>query len=68
MPDTVAELIVTATVPVDVRVTDFVAAVFSVTLPNERLPELTLKAAAAAFNCKAKLLVTVPALADIATD
>ena len=45
-----AALTVTGPVPVEVKVTDFVAAVFTVTLPNERLAALTLKVAVGAFN------------------
>jgi hypothetical protein len=66
-PLAVTELIVTGAVPVEVRVTDWVAAVFTVTLPNERAGELTPKAADGAFSSREKLMVTVPALADRAT-
>ncbi len=66
-PLAVAELIVTGTVPVEVRVTDWFAVVFNVTLPNERLVELTPRAAPAGFSSREKLFVTVLALADRAT-
>jgi hypothetical protein len=50
-----AELIVTATVPLEVTVTDFVTAVPSATLPNDSDVALRLNADAAAFSCIAKL-------------
>lgn len=61
-PDTVkpapviaVPLIVTATLPVDVNVTDCVAAVFSATLPNVRLVVLVFRIGVAAFNWRTKL-------------
>ena len=68
VPAAAAALTMTGLVPVDVRVTDFVTAVFSGTLPNERELALTFSVGIAAFNCKAKLFVTETALAVRATD
>ena len=69
-PVTVAALMVTGAVPVDIRVTDCgVAAVFTVTLPKARLPVLRRKAAAGAgaepeaFSSRAKVLESVPIVA-----
>ena len=62
-PVTVAELTITGAVPVEDRVTDCVAGVFSATSPNARLAALTLSVGMAAFNCRAKLFETPPALA-----
>jgi hypothetical protein len=56
LPVIEAELIVTATVPLDVRVTDFVTAVPTDTLPNARDVALKLRAGAAAFKVIVKLL------------
>lgn len=50
VPVAVTELIVRAEVPEDVRVTDFVTAVFRTTLPNDRLDALTLSIAVVAFS------------------
>ena len=58
-----AELMVTGAVPVEVNVNGSVDAVFTVTLPNARLAGLTVNVGTAAFNCRAKLLETPPALA-----
>ena len=63
VPPSVAELMVTGAVPVEVNVTGSVDAVFTVTLPNARLVGLTVNVGIAAFSCKAKLLETLPALA-----
>ena len=52
-PTIVAELTVTGDVPVDVRVSDCVVAVFTVTLPKLRLAELTV-------NCGLGVAVLVP--------
>jgi hypothetical protein len=73
-PDIEAVLIVTGAVPVDVRVTDFVTAVFRATLPNERLVALTLSVAVvgvvgfAAFKLRTKLFITELALAARVAD
>jgi hypothetical protein len=55
-PDPVrdAALMVTGAVPVDVRVTDCVAGVFTATLPNEREVVLMPRVVLAAFNCREK--------------
>jgi hypothetical protein len=63
VPLSVAELMVTGAVPVEVNVTGSVDAVFTVTLPNAKLVGLTVNVGTAAFSCKAKLLETLPALA-----
>ena len=63
VPLSVAELMVTGAVPVELNVTGSVEAVFTVTLPNVRLVGLTVNVGNAAFSCKAKLLETLPALA-----
>jgi 4-hydroxy-3-methylbut-2-en-1-yl diphosphate synthase IspG/GcpE len=68
VPASVALLTVTGIVPVDVKTTDCVDAVFSATLPNATLVVLLLNTAAAAFNCTAKVLETLLALAESVTD
>jgi hypothetical protein len=55
VPVSVAELIVTAAVPVVDNVIDCEVAVFTATLPKLTLEELTLSDATAAFNCSAKV-------------
>ena len=62
-PAIVAELTVTATVPVDVNVTDFVTAESTVTFPNDTLLVLTLSVDIAAFSCNAKPWELVPSVA-----
>jgi hypothetical protein len=62
-PVSVAALIVTGAVPVELRETDRVAGVFTVTSPKERLVELRVRVGTAAFNCKAKVVAAPPALA-----
>jgi hypothetical protein len=54
---------VTGAVPLEVSVTDCVAAVFRFSLPNARLVAPMLSVGMAAFNCSAKVLETLPALA-----
>jgi hypothetical protein len=54
---------VTATVPVDVNVTDFVTAESTVTFPNDTLLVLTLSVDIAAFSCNAKPWELVPSVA-----
>jgi hypothetical protein len=59
---------VTGAVPVEVNVTGSVVGVFTVTLPNDMLAGLIVNVGpaivgTAAFNCRAKLLETLPALA-----
>ena len=62
-PLIVAELIVTAEVPVEDRVTDCVVAVFTGSLPKLMLDELTLSVETDAFNCNANVCDVLPALA-----
>jgi hypothetical protein len=50
-PEAVALLRMSAAVPEDVTVTDFVIGVFSASLPNATLVELTLKAGVTALSC-----------------
>jgi hypothetical protein len=59
---------VTGAVPVEVSVTGNVVGVFTVTLPNATLAGLILNVATAAFNCRAKVFDTPPALAVRVTD
>ena len=63
VPLSVAELMVTGAVPVEVNVTGSVVGVFTVTLPNAKLAGLMLSVGTAAFSCRAKVLETPPALA-----
>ena len=63
LPTMAAELIVTAAVPVDDRVTVCVAAVFTFTLPNPMLAALTLSVAVPDPSCSGKVLDVLPALA-----
>ena len=63
VPLSVAELMVTGAVPVEVNVTGSVDAVFTVTLPNAKLAGLIVNVGTAAFSCSAKVLETPPALA-----
>lgn len=51
VPATLAALTVTAEVPVEVRVSVWLAGVFTFTLPNDRLEELTPREIDAASNC-----------------
>ena len=44
-----------------------VAGVFNVTSPNATLVALMLNASTAAFNCRVRLLITLPPLAVIVT-
>ncbi len=50
-----SELIVTATVPLEVTVTDLVTAVPTETLPNGNEDAFRLNAAVAAFSCIARV-------------
>src|SRR6202161_2253906 len=68
VPVSVAELMVTGAVPVEVNVTGSVDAVFTVTLPNAKLAGLMVNVGTAAFSCSAKVLETPPALAVRVTD
>jgi hypothetical protein len=69
-PDPViaAEFTVTADVPVDFKVTDWVADEFKATLPKATLVALMLSAAWVELNCRAKVLFTPPADAARVTD
>lgn len=68
VPVTVPAFKVSGAVPVDDRVTDFVTAVFSATLPKVSDVALTVSVGTAAFNCTANPLETPPALAVIVAD
>jgi hypothetical protein len=63
VPVTVAALTVIGAVPVEVKVTDCVAGVLTTTLPNATLVALELRVDVTAFNFKAKLRETPPAVA-----
>jgi hypothetical protein len=63
VPVSVAELMVTGAVPVELRDRDCVAAVFTCTSPKATLTALILSAGTAALNCRAKVLETLPELA-----
>ena len=54
-PEIESELMVTATVPLEVIVTDFVTAVPTATLPNDKDVAERVNAGVAAFSCNAKL-------------
>jgi hypothetical protein len=63
VPDNVALLMVSATVPEDVKVTVFVTVVFRASLPNATLVLLRLSADVAAFSVRANVFETPPAVA-----
>jgi hypothetical protein len=63
VPETVAELMVTDPVPVEVKVSDCVVAVLTATLPKARLDALTPSVDAAGVNCRPKVLEAPPPLA-----
>jgi hypothetical protein len=63
VPVSVPEFMVTGAVPVELNVTGCVEAVFTVTLPNATLAGLMVNVGVVAFNCRAKLLETLPAVA-----
>ena len=63
VPATVVALTVTAAVPVEDRVRVCVAAVFTFTLPKDKLDELTLSVGTEAPSDRAKVSVTLLALA-----
>jgi hypothetical protein len=58
-----AELMVTGAVPVEVNITGSADGVLTVTLPKPRLSGMIVNVGTAAFNCRAKVLETPPALA-----
>ncbi|MGB6689911.1 MAG: hypothetical protein WBE76_18905 [Terracidiphilus sp.] len=57
-PASETALTVTATPPVEVKVTDWVSGEFSATSPNPTDEELTLSIGVAAFNCRANVFDT----------
>ena len=59
---------VAATVPLEVTVTDFVTAVPTATLPNDRDVALKLNAGVAAFSCRATAREVLPVVAVSVTD
>ena len=63
VPLTAAALTVTAAVPVEDRVNVCVVAVFTLTLPKDKLDELTLSVGTEAPSDRAKVLATLLALA-----
>jgi hypothetical protein len=63
VPGTVAALTVTAAVPVEDRVSVSVVAVFTFTLPKDKVDELTLSVGTEAPNFSAKVFDKLPALA-----
>ncbi len=68
VPVTESDLIVTATVPLDVTVTDFVTAVPTATLPKESEVALSFNAADAAISCSETALELLPVVAVSVTD
>jgi hypothetical protein len=62
-PATVAALTTTAAVPVEDKVSSWVAAEFTFTLPKARVEALRVNVIRDAPNCKANVSVTLPALA-----
>jgi hypothetical protein len=63
VPARLAEVTINCAVPVELRVTDRVAGVFSCTFPNATVLALMVKVGTAAFNCRAKFLETLPDVA-----
>lgn len=63
-PDTVAELIVTEPLPVELKVTSCEVAVPTETLPKFKLDEPTLSVGTVAFNCNPKVRGVPPVFAD----
>ena len=66
-PVSVTPLIVTGTVPVEVKVTGCIAGVLTGTSPNATLVALMLSARIAAFSCKVTFFITLPSFAVIVT-
>jgi hypothetical protein len=64
VPDSVAELIVSAAVPEDVSVTVCVVVVLTVTSPNDSVVELSVSCGDPPVSCRAKVLLTPAAVAD----
>jgi len=67
-PVTVAEFTVTDSVPLDDRVSGWVATEPTITLPKSKLVELTFSPGVTASSCTKKVSETPFALADIVTD
>src|ERR1039458_114709 len=63
VPLTAAALTVTAALPVDVRISDWVAGEFKFTSPKAIVVAFTLSVGPPALNCNAKVFATPPALA-----
>ena len=63
VPVTVAALTVTAALPVEVKVSDWVAGEFKITSPKATIEALTLSVGTAVPSCRAKVSVTLLALA-----
>ena len=63
VPETVAELIVTATLPVEFKVRDWFEVLFTVTLPKETDAGLTVSVGLAALSCRAADIDELPAAA-----
>lgn len=68
VPEIESELRLTATVPLEVTVTDLVTAVPTATLPNESEVAFRLRAAVAALSCTATDREVVPVVAVRVTD
>lgn len=64
-PVNVVELMITGAVPVEERVMDWDVAVPTATLAKLSGEVFTLRVGTAAFNCRANVFVTPPALAMI---
>lgn len=62
-PATAASLMITATVPVEDKVTVCVVAVFTLTLPKPMLATFTFSVGTPDPSCRAKIFATPPALA-----
>lgn len=62
-PDNVAELMLTAALPVELNVSVCEVDVLTATLPNEMLVALTARVGEEAFSCRPKVSETLPALA-----
>jgi hypothetical protein len=65
IPEAESELMVTATLPLDVTVTDLLTDVPTDTLPNESEVVLSVTAGVAAFSCNVKLFEELFAIAVI---
>jgi hypothetical protein len=63
VPVSVALLMVTGAVPVEVKVKDCAVGVLTTMLPNAKVVALALSVGIAAFSCTEKVFDTLPALA-----